>query len=36
MPGELWQEFGVERAEQALDLAPSLRARDSGIDQAET
>src|SRR5215813_11147441 len=35
MPGQLGQEFGVERAEQTLDLAPSLRARDGGIDKAE-
>jgi hypothetical protein len=27
--------FSVERAEQALDLAPSLRARDGGIDKTE-
>jgi hypothetical protein len=36
MPGQLGEEFGVERAEQALDLAPSLRARDGGIDNTET
>jgi hypothetical protein len=35
MPGQLGQEFGVERAEQPLDLAPSLRSRHGGIDQAE-
>jgi hypothetical protein len=35
MPGELGEEFSGERAEQALDLAPSLRARDGGIDKTE-
>src|SRR4051812_36690245 len=29
--GQLGQEFGVEGPEQALDLAPALRARDAGI-----
>lgn len=35
LPGQLGEEFGVERAEQALDLPPSLGACDSGIHQTE-
>jgi len=35
VPGQLGQQLGVERAEQALDLAPALRPGDSRVDDAE-
>ena len=35
MTGQFREELGVQCAEQALDLATSLRPRDGGIDDAE-
>ena len=35
MPGQLGQQLGVDRAEQALDLTPALRAADGGVDDLE-
>ena len=35
MPRQLRQEFGVERAEQALDLAPALGPPNRGVDDAK-